>query len=79
LTSAPATAQFKCLGVLKFDPDAKAAAQQVIEQRCNPARQREIVDAMDKGATVALSVWLSDPANTSDLLKPVKAKPRRRG
>jgi hypothetical protein len=75
-----ATAQVKRLDELKVDPDAvKAAAQQVIEQRDNPTRQRAIVDAMDEDTAVALCLWLRDPANASGLLKQARAKPRRRG
>jgi hypothetical protein len=75
-----ATAQVKRLDELKVDPDAvKAAAQQVIEQRGNPTRQRAIVDALDEDTAVALCLWLRDPANASGLLKQARAKPRRRG
>jgi hypothetical protein len=75
-----ATAQVKRLDELRVDPDAvKAAAQQVIEQRDNPERQRAIVDAMDEDTAVALCLWLRDPANASGLLKQARAKPRKRG
>jgi hypothetical protein len=75
-----ATAQVKRLDELKVDPDAvKAAAQQVIELRKDPERQRALVDAMDEDTAVALCLWLRDPANASSLLEQARAKPRKRG
>ena len=75
-----ATAQVKRLEELKVDHDVvKAAAQQVIEQRDDPERQRAIVNTLDEDTAVALCLWLRDPANASGLLEQARGKRRKRG
>jgi hypothetical protein len=75
-----ATAQVRRLEELTVDPDAvQAAARQVIEQRNNPERQREIVNALDEDTAVALCLWLRDPANASGLLEQARGNRRKRG